>query len=81
MSDSCRHRPGSSAPRYDLAERFNISRNTVHKWINRFHTYGQSGSHEHSRRLHSCPWWTVVPIVAERSVTDNHTGVQANYST
>jgi transposase InsO family protein len=49
----------------DLAERFNISRKTAYKWINRFEDYGQSGFQELSRRPHSCPWQTGALISEE----------------
>ena len=49
----------------ELAERFNISRKTAHKWINRFKKHGHTGFHEHSRRPHSCPWQTDAAIVEE----------------
>jgi len=39
----------------ELAERFDISRKTAHKWIDRFERHGQAGYLEHSRRPHSCP--------------------------
>ncbi len=49
----------------ELAERFNISRKTAHKWINRFKEHGQLGYHERSRRPHGCPWQTDAAIVEE----------------
>lgn len=51
----------------DLAERFNISRKTAYKWIDRFEDYGQSGFHELSRKPHSCPWQT-DEIISEELV-------------
>ena len=51
----------------DLAERFNISRKTAYKWIDRFTEYGEQGYQELSRRPHSCPWQT-DPVVVEELV-------------
>jgi transposase InsO family protein len=42
----------------ELAERFNISRKTAHKWIARFEEHGLEGYQERSRRPHGCPWQT-----------------------
>lgn len=44
------------------SERFGISRNTAHKWINRFKQYSY---HEISRRPHTCPWQTDQAIAKE----------------
>jgi len=49
----------------ELAERFSISRKTAHKWINRYKQHGRRGSHERSRRPHSCPFQTEAAIVEE----------------
>ena len=49
----------------ELAERFNISRKTVHKWINRFKADGSKGLEELSRRPHSCPWQMDERIAAD----------------
>jgi len=51
--------------RTELAERFNISRKTAHKWIKRFKAEGLPGLEEHSRRPHSCPWQTDKRIVED----------------
>ena len=51
----------------DLSERFNISRKTAYKWIDRFTEYGEQGYQELSRRPHSCPWQT-DPVVVEELV-------------
>jgi transposase len=49
----------------ELAERFNISRKTAYKWIDRFNNYGKQGYHELSRRPRSCPWQTDKGIAEE----------------
>lgn len=49
----------------ELAERFGISRKTVHKWINRFKAEGLTGIEERSRRPKSCPWQTDPRIVEQ----------------
>ena len=49
--------------RTELAERFGISRKTVHKWIKRFNAEGLKGVEERSRRPRSCPWQTDKRIV------------------
>ena len=49
----------------DLADRFNISRKTAYKWIDRFIEYGEQGYQELSMRPHSCPWQTDAVIVEE----------------
>jgi len=51
--------------RTELAERFGISRKTVHKWINRFKAEGLKGVEERSRRPRSCPWQTDKRIVED----------------
>jgi transposase InsO family protein len=51
----------------ELAERFNISRKTAHKWINRYLEQGLAGLEEQSRRPKSCPWQT-EPGVADEIV-------------
>ncbi len=61
----------------ELAERFEISRTTAYKWINRFKKHGQAGFHEHFRRPHSCPWQTDEAIVEElvkRRIVHPHWG-------
>src|SRR3972149_9266366 len=52
----------------ELAERFDISRKTGHKWINRFEQSGREGFHELSRRPHSSPKQTDAAIV--RKIVD-----------
>jgi transposase-like protein len=42
----------------ELAERFNISRKTAYKWINRFSEDGKKGLEDRDRRPASCPWST-----------------------
>jgi len=49
----------------ELAERFDISRKTAHKWINRFEQSGREGFHELSRRPHSSPNQTDAAIVRQ----------------
>jgi transposase InsO family protein len=49
----------------ELAERFNISRKTAYKWIDRFEQYGKQGYHELSRRPSYCPWQTDSGIAEE----------------
>ena len=49
----------------ELAERFSVSRKTVHKWINRYKEHGQRGFHERSRRPHVCPRQTDAATVKE----------------
>jgi len=51
--------------RSELAERFNISRKTAYKWINRFKRDGPKGLEEQSRRPRSCPWQTDQRIVED----------------
>ncbi len=51
----------------ELAERFNISRKTAYKWIDRFENFGKQGFHELSRRPRSCPWQT-DPGIAEQLI-------------
>jgi putative transposase len=51
----------------ELAERFNISRKTAYKWIDRFNNYGKQGYQELSRRPHSCPW-QADPNIAEQLI-------------
>ncbi len=51
----------------ELAERFNISRKTAYKWIDRFENFGKQGFQELSRRPRSCPWQT-DPAVAEQLI-------------
>jgi len=47
----------------ELAQRFEISTKTAHKWINRFEEYGERGFHELSRRPHTSPNQTEPVIV------------------
>ncbi len=49
----------------ELAQRFNISRKTAYKWIDRFNTYGKQGYRELSRRPRTCPWQTDPRIAAQ----------------
>lgn len=49
----------------ELAERFNISRKTAYKWINRYLELGPAGLEEQSRRPKSCPWQTESSIAAD----------------
>jgi putative transposase len=49
----------------ELAERFNISRKTAYKWIDRFESFGKQGFHELSRRPRSCPWQTDTGIAEQ----------------
>ena len=49
----------------ELADRFNISRKTVHKWINRYLEQGPAGLEEQSHRPKSCPWQTKPGVVDE----------------
>ena len=49
----------------ELSERFDISRKTAHKWINRFEQSGREGFRELSRRPHSCPNQTNPAIVRQ----------------
>jgi transposase len=49
----------------ELAERFNISCKTAHKWINRYLELGPVGLEDQSRRPNSCPWLTDPAVVAE----------------
>jgi putative transposase len=49
----------------ELAKRFNISRKTAHKWINRYLEQGPIGLEDQSRRPNSCPWQTDLAVVAE----------------
>ncbi|MGH7427766.1 MAG: helix-turn-helix domain-containing protein [Candidatus Methylomirabilaceae bacterium] len=53
----------------ELAERFDITPKTAHKWIGRYEKDGERGYHEHSRRPHSCPWQTERAIVEELVAT------------
>ena len=52
----------------DLTERYNISRKTAYKWIERYHEHGTEGLEDQSRRPHSCPWQTDAQI--SESLTD-----------
>jgi transposase-like protein len=49
----------------ELARRFNVTRTTAHKWINRYLEQDLAGLEEQSRRPHSCPWQTDPAVVAE----------------
>jgi putative transposase len=49
----------------DLADRFDVSRRTAHKWIDRFEQSGLSGYHELSRRPHNSPSLTDPTIAKE----------------
>jgi len=49
----------------ELADRFDVSRRTAHKWIRRFEQYGQNGFHELSRRPYNSPSQTAPAIVEE----------------
>lgn len=49
----------------ELAQRYNISRKTAHKWIARFEEDGLDGYHEQSRRPHGCPLQTERAVVEE----------------
>jgi len=49
----------------ELAERFNISRKTAHKWINRYLEQGPVGLEDQSRRPNSCPWQTDPTVMTE----------------
>ena len=49
----------------ELAKRFNISRKTAHKWINRYLEIGPAGLEEQSRQPQSCPWQTESTVTAD----------------
>ena len=49
----------------ELAERFNVSRKTAYKWIERYIQLGSNGYDERSRKPHSCPWQTSSEILDE----------------
>lgn len=49
----------------ELADRFDVSRKTAHKWIDRFEETGESGFHELSRRPHSSPGQTKPSVVEQ----------------
>jgi putative transposase len=60
----------------ELAERFNISRKTAHKWINRYMEQGPAGLEEQSRRPKSCPWQTGPGVMDEIvSLREKHPGL------
>lgn len=47
----------------ELAERFKVSRKTIHKWLGRYADEGVSGLNEHHRAPHHCPRATPVDVV------------------
>lgn len=47
----------------ELCERYEISRKTGYKWLDRFEAEGRSGLAERSRRPHNCPHVTAGPII------------------
>ncbi|MFQ5789202.1 MAG: helix-turn-helix domain-containing protein [Acidobacteriota bacterium] len=47
----------------ELCLRYGISRNTGHKWLNRYRQSGASGLHDHSRAPRSCPHQTPDELV------------------
>jgi len=49
----------------DLAERYDVSPKTAHKWIRRYEQFGETGFHELSRRPHTSPSQTDPAIVEE----------------
>ena len=48
----------------ELADRFDISRKTAYKWIDRYEEGGPSGLSDRSRRPQSCPHET-PPLIVE----------------
>lgn len=49
----------------ELSEWFSVSRKTAHKWIGRFFEDGERELKERSRRPHSSPNQTLLPITTE----------------
>jgi|SRR3990170_3115630 len=49
----------------ELAERYDVSPKTAHKWIRRYEEFGEAGFHELSRRPHSHPSQTHPAIITE----------------
>ncbi len=47
----------------ELADRFDISRKTAYKWIDRYEEAGPSGLTDRSRRPHQCPHATAQELV------------------
>lgn len=61
----------------ELAERYNISRKTAHKWINRFEAEGSDGLSERSRAPKSCPHRTdgqLAELLVQLRQTHPHWG-------
>ena len=48
----------------ELCSRYNISRKTGYKWIQRYQAGGPAGLCERSRRAHGCPHRTAEDVVA-----------------
>ncbi len=49
----------------ELAEHYDVSPKTAHKWIRRYEQFGEAGFHELSRRPHSHPSQTHPAIIKE----------------
>ena len=47
----------------ELADRFDISRKTAHKWIDRYEEAGPSGLTDRRRRPYQCPHATAQELV------------------
>src|SRR2546430_17440919 len=57
------HRPGWSVA--EVCRRYQVSRKTGYKWLERYEQVGPAGLVDRSPRPHSCPHATPAPIVQQ----------------
>ncbi len=59
------HRPGWSVA--EVCRRYQVSRKTGYKWLERYELVGPAGLVDRSHRPYSCPHATPAPIVQQHS--------------
>ncbi len=55
----------AGAPVVEVAERYGVSRKTVHAWIRRYRTDGLAGLADRSHRPHHHPWQLAADVEAQ----------------
>jgi transposase len=58
----------ATLPVTEVAERYGVSPQSVHSWLNRYREEGPSGLAEHSHKVHRHPW--LVPPEVEAAVCE-----------
>jgi len=59
---------GSGVPVTEVAERYGVSRQTVHTWVLRYRQEGVAGLEDHSHQVRSHPWR--IPVKVEEVICE-----------